>query len=272
MTIVESIKEVLASYKQGLTSRDIYSKIIEKSLYTFGAADPVGVVNSQIRRRCVGLDFPTSYPDKQFVIIGYDGKRPKYALIGDETENKPGNVSQRKESNSDRLPEEIIVEALGRHFKTIKNQIAERILSNSPAFFERLVVDLLIKMGYGYDEKSGFVTGRSHDGGIDGIIFEDNLGLDRIYIQAKRYAPENTVGREALQAFVGAMEDVNKGVFITTSHFAKEAIKYADKQQQKNIKLIDGMLLADLLVRFEVGISTVQIMKLHRIDSDYYGD
>jgi len=109
MTIVESIKEVLASYKQGLTSRDIYSKIIEKSLYTFGAADPVGVVNSQIRRRCVGLDFPTSYPDKQFVIIGYDGKRPKYALIGNETENKPGNVSQRKESNSDRLPEEIIV-------------------------------------------------------------------------------------------------------------------------------------------------------------------
>ena len=127
-------------------------------------------------------------------------------------------------------------------------------------------------MGYGYDKNSGFVTGQSHDGGIDGIIFEDNLGLDRIYIQAKRYAPGNKVKRPELQAFIGAMEDVKKGVFITTSQFTNEAASYASKQQQKHLKLIDGELLVGLLVRFEVGLSTAQVLKIYKIDTEYYGE
>jgi len=145
------------------------------------------------------------------------------------------------------------------------------VLKNSPAFFEHLVVDLLLKMGYGYDQKSGIVVGNSHDGGIDGIINEDKLGLDLIYIQAKRYSEENTVGRKELQAFVVAMENVQKGVFITTSKFSKEAIDFV-KRQQKRIKLIDGKLLSDLLVKYQIGINVVQTISLYKIDTDYYGE
>ena len=177
-----------------------------------------------------------------------------------------------KKETADRLPEEKITEAWDKHISALKTDITEQILRNTPSFFERLVVDLLLKMGYGYDNDSGFVTGQSHDGGIDGIIYQDNLGLDRIYIQAKRYAPGNKVSRSVLQAFVGAMEDVQKGVFITTSQFTNEAVSYATKQQQKQIKLIDGPLLAELLVKYEIGLSTVQTLKIYRIDSDYYGE
>ena len=271
MTILECIKEVLSDNRHGLTAKEIHALIVERHLYTFGAEHPVAVVNSDIRRRCLGLDFPTAYPEKLFEIVGYDGKKPKYALLSEEAKQQPP-VSAGKKESADRLPEERISEAWGKHIDNLKSGITEQILRNSPAFFERLVVDLLLKMGYGYDDDSGFVTGRSHDGGIDGIIYQDNLGLDRIYIQAKRYAPSNKVSRSTLQAFVGAMEDVQKGVFITTSQFTSEAVSYAIKQQQKQIKLIDGSLLADLLVKYEIGLSTVQALKIYRIDSDYYGE
>ena len=132
-------------------------------------------------------------------------------------------------------------------------------------------MDLLLKMGYGYDKTAGTVTGRSHDGGVDGIISEDKLGLDLIYIQAKRYGKANKVGRKELQSFVGAMENIQKGVFITSSTFTNEAKAYAEKQQQKSIKLIDGSYLADLLIRHEVGISKVQAFAVYKIDFDYYG-
>ena len=123
------------------------------------------------------------------------------------------------------------------------------------------MVDLLLKMGYGYDKNSGIVTGKPHDGGIDGIISEDKLGLDLIYIQAKRFANGNKVTRHDLQAFIGAMEHINKGVFITTSSFTR---------QQKNIKLIDGNLLADLLVKYEVGVAAAQTFKLYKLDTEYF--
>ena len=131
-------------------------------------------------------------------------------------------------------------------------------------------MDLLIKMGYGYGKTAGIVTGRSHDGGVDGIISEDKLGLDLIYIQAKRYSKTNKVGRKELQAFVGAMENIQKGVFITSSTFTKEAKMFAEKQQQKNIKLIDGDYLAELLIKNEVGISKVHSFAIYKIDLDYY--
>ncbi len=104
---------------------------------------------------------------------------------------------------------------------------------------------MLIAMGYGYDKDSGIVVGGSHDGGIDGIIFEDKLELDKIYLQAKKYKIGNTVGRKDLQAFVGAMQNVHKGVFITTSSFTKEAVVYAKNQQQKSLKLIDGAIYSN---------------------------
>ena len=140
----------------------------------------------------------------------------------------------------------------------------------SSKFFEKLIVDLLLKMGYGYDKNSGVVVGGPHDGGIDGTISEDKLGLDLIYLQAKRYKEGNTVGRHDLQAFVGAMQNVQKGVFITTSSFTKEARQYAEQQQQKNLKLIDGKMLSSLLIKYEVGISVENNIKIYRLDSAYF--
>ena len=112
--------------------------------------------------------------------------------------------------------------------------------------------------------------GGPHDGGIDGIINEDKLGLDLIYLQAKRYKDGNTVGRHDLQAFVGAMQNVQKGVFITTSSFTKEARQYAEQQQQKNLKLIDGELLCSLMIKYEVGIAVENNIKIYRLDTAYF--
>lgn len=271
MTILDCIKEILSENDQGLTAKEIYNQIIERNMYSFGAAHPVSVVNSYLRRRCKGLYFPAAYQEKLFYIAGYEGSKEKYALLSESISLQPEESIEKRES-ADRLPEEKVSDIIEKHIATLKTEISEKILSNSPSFFEKLVIDLLLKMGYGYDRNSGFVTGKSHDGGIDGIIFEDNLGLDRIYIQAKRYAPGNKVKRPELQAFIGAMEDAQKGVFITTSQFTSDAATYANKQQQKHLKLIDGDLLAELLVKYEIGLSTAQVLKIYKIDTDYYGD
>ena len=269
MTIVECIIAVLESHPEGLTAREIYKEIVQRELYSFGAQDPIGVVNAQIRRRCAGLDFPTAYPIKYFEIVQQDGKHLKYRLLSDYQPN--ATYSKSKKEDKDRLPEEIMRDAFSRHVSSLKQDIYELIINNTPAFFEHLVVDLLLKMGYGYDEKAGVVTGRSHDGGIDGIISEDKLGLGLIYIQAKRNSKANKVGRKEIQSFIGAMEHIQKGVFITTSSFTKEASSFAEKQQQKSIKLIDGEALLDLLIKNEVGLQPSYNFLLYRIDSDYFG-
>lgn len=224
-----------------------------------------------IRRRCVGLDFPTAFPVKLFEICGSAGKKLLFKLIDTKSVISTENQSIKKLVNSEILPEEKISDAHAEHVLSVQQQVFDLVLKNSPAFFEHLVVDLLLKMGYGYDQSSGIVIGNSHDGGIDGIINEDKLGLDLIYIQAKRYAEDNTIGRKELQAFVGAMENVQKGVFITTSKFSKEAIDFV-KRQQKRIKLIDGKLLSDLLVKYQIGINVVQTISLYKVDTDYYGE
>lgn len=267
MTIVECIKRILSDSNQAMTSKEIYEEIVRQNLYSFGAQDPVGVVNAQIRRRCAGLDFPTAYHIKSFEIVQQDGKRIKYRLLSDDN---PSPTVKKTRDDSDKLPEEAMGDAFSRHISDLKQRIHDLIVSNTPEFFEHLVVDLLLKMGYGYDEHSGIVTGRSHDGGIDGIISEDKLGLGLIYIQAKRYSKANRVGRKEIQAFIGAMEHIQKGVFITTSGFTKEASSFAEKQQQKSIKLIDGDALTDLLIKNEIGIQPVYEYTIYKVDSDYY--
>ena len=109
-----------------------------------------------------------------------------------------------------------------------------------------------------------------HDGGIDGIISEDKLGLDLIYLQAKRYKESQKVGSKDLQAFVGAMKSVQKGVFITTSSYTKGAIRYVEEQQQKNLKIIDGKLLAELMVKYEIGVKSQQLFHIFKLDTSYF--
>ena len=269
MTIVEAIKEVLSVSGVGMTSKEIYQEIINRELYSFPAKKPVSVVNGIIRRHCLGLNFPTANAIKHFKIVSYKGKKPCYALIDATLKNINANAS-KEPVQSDLLPEEKIQLAHKEHISNVAEELKHQIMNNHPSFFEKLIVDLLLKMGYGYDKTSGIVVGGPHDGGIDGIISEDKLGLDLIYLQAKRYKDRNTVGRQELQAFVGAMQKVQKGVFITTSSFTREARQYAESQQQKSLKLIDGEMLSDLMIKYEVGVVAENDIKIYRLDISYF--
>lgn len=170
----------------------------------------------------------------------------------------------------ERTPEESIEIA----HQSIRNDLAiellQQIMKCSPTFFEQIVVDLLVKMGYGGSRKdAGRAVGKSNDGGIDGIINEDRLGLDVIFIQAKRW--EGSVGRPEIQKFVGALQGrrAKKGIFITTSTFTKDAESYADMIENK-VVLIDGETLAKLMIDFNVGVSPGRAYEVKRIDSDYF--
>ena len=270
MTIVEAIKEVFSRHNEGLTSQEVYEYIVQYNLYQFGAQQPTAVVNNQIRRRCIGLEFPTAFPNKLFEIVGYKNKKPVFSLIG-KVKNTDTINRQNSRSTIDILPEEKLVISYHEHIAALKEQLIGIILENPPDFFERMVMDLLLKIGYGYGKSAGTVTGHSHDGGIDGIINEDKLGLDKIYIQAKRYASSHNVGCKEIQAFSGAMKKVTKGVFITTSSFTKEARKEVLEQVGKQIVLIDGALLTDLMLRSGVGVRCVQTFGTYEIDTDFFG-
>ncbi|MFI3212852.1 MAG: restriction endonuclease [Eubacteriales bacterium] len=270
MRIVDALIEVLTNNKS-LTYKEAYLKIKERDLYQFGAKDPEAAVNAKLRCHCDGLDFPGASPVKYFKIVGQKGTRKLYALAKEnqDTEEKP--IKQTKMlSEDDLLPEEKIDLTYLFYKNNLKRQILEHILDCHPSFFEQLVVSLLLEMGYGSDELSGHVLGKPHDGGIDGVIYEDKLGLSKIYIQAKRNDSSNTIGRPLLQAFVGAMQDVQKGVFITTSSFTKEARNYAENQQQKSLKLIDGDFLAELMIKYGIGLEKVQTYTVFKINEDYF--
>jgi restriction system protein len=173
---------------------------------------------------------------------------------------------------SPETPEELLQKA----HQSIQNELASELLSrvktNSPNFFESLVVDLMIAMGYGGSRAdAGKAIGQTGDEGIDGIIKEDRLGLDIIYLQAKRW--EGTVGRPEIQRFVGALHGkrAKKGVFITTGRFSEDAIDYVGTIDPKVI-LIDGRYLANLMIDFNLGTTTAANYELKRIDSDYFGE
>ncbi len=266
-TIVNAIKQVMKEYGC-LTYKEAYEKIIENNLYKFGARRPEYVVNGEIRCHCEGLNFPSASPVKYFKIAGKKGKDTLFTLIEDESVKKQSTIPQKIED--DMLPEEKIDLTYLFYKSNLKKMILEHILDCDPGFFENLVVKLLLEMGYGADKLSGEVVGKSHDQGVDGIIYEDRLGLSKIYIQAKRYDYKNTVGIKEIQAFCGALVGVQKGVFITTSSFSREARGYVDNLREKTIKLIDGDLLADLMIKYGIGLEKEQTYIVYKINEDFY--
>lgn len=174
--------------------------------------------------------------------------------------------------NEKQTPEELIANTYQKIRQALAQELLDTIRSLSPAFFERLVVELLVKMGYGGSLKdAGKAMGKTGDEGIDGTIKEDKLGLDIIYIQAKRWQAGNVVGRPELHKFVGALagQGAKKGIFITTSSFTKDALGYAPKNETK-IVLIDGEQLAQLMIDYNLGVSTLRVYEIKRIDSDYF--
>lgn len=173
------------------------------------------------------------------------------------------------ERKKDLDPEESLEIAYQKLHNELVSEILSIIKKCSASFFESLVVDVLTKMGYGGSRAdAGKAVGKSHDGGIDGIIKEDRLGLDVIYIQAKRW--EGTVTRPEIQKFAGALigKKAKKGVFITTSGFSKEAIEYADFTG--NIVLVEGEMLARLMIEYNVGVSKVKSYEVKKMDTDYF--
>jgi restriction system protein len=169
-------------------------------------------------------------------------------------------------------PDDLIANAFAQIESALVVELLEAVQSLSPSKFEQLIVDLLLAMGYGGGDRSmGERIGKSGDGGIDGIINEDALGLDAVCIQAKRYAPDSKVGRPALQAFVGSLtgEGANKGVFVTTSDFSRDARDYLQKVQHR-IVLINGDRLARLMIAHEVGVRARKTYVLRSVDEDYF--
>lgn len=157
--------------------------------------------------------------------------------------------------------------------KELADELLDAVLTSSPAFFERLVLDLLVAMGYGGAVKHAARTlGRTGDGGLDGVIREDKLGLDVLYVQAKRWARGNTVGRPVVQAFVGSLIGAGavRGVLLTTSRFSAEAVAYAASMQNYNIVLIDGAALAELMIEHGVGVSTEAAYTIKAVNRDYF--
>lgn len=179
-----------------------------------------------------------------------------------------------KETASELTPQERLYSSFANIRNSVYSDIIDTILIKTPASFEKLVVMLLQKMGYGGEiENSGLVTKYSNDGGIDGIIKEDVLGFGRIHIQAKRYKTDNCIGREEIQKFVGALAvaQSNKGVFITTSYYSKGAIDYVNSLNgSTTIVLIDGKQLAEYIYDYGLGMQVEQTIEIKKLDADFW--
>ena len=213
-----------------------------------------------------GKDVLRSNPSR--VDMNYLKRFPEYIEFKEKENDKEDK--KKIESIKENTPEENLELSYQEIRDNLALDVLENVMSCSPAFFERLVVELLVEMGYGGSRREAArAVGQTGDEGIDGIIDEDKLGLDTIYIQAKKWA--NSVGRPEIQKFVGALagKRARKGIFITTSSFSSEAIKYVTEIDSKVI-LIDGKKLAGLMIDYNVGVTEVTSYKLKRIDSDYF--
>ncbi|EPF1435459.1 restriction endonuclease [Pseudomonas aeruginosa] len=272
MTIVGAIKEVLSLAEHPLTHKEIYEAITTKGLYSFGAKDPISIVRNKIRKHCIDLDFPSASPRKIFSIAHQNSKDSsvRYRLWDGVLPSAQTDTTV----NKDRISEELLYSTHKDHITSIKNQLLDCIKSSDPAFFERIVVDLLLKMGYGWHSSlAGQVTGGKGDEGIDGVIYEDKLGLEKIYIQAKRYK-QTSVSPGEIRDFIGAMsvKGARKGVFFTSSDFTAQAKKHASQAQGMSIMLIDGLLLCDYLVQHEMGIERIFTYPVYEIDRNFFND
>lgn len=189
---------------------------------------------------------------------------------------KKSNTNVKEISIPD-LAEETPQDLLDNAYKAIKERLADELLSEimkqPPSFFEVLVVKLLEKMGYGGSLKAaGTVTAQTGDEGIDGIVREDKLGFNHIYIQAKRWELDKTIGRPEIQKFVGALagQGATKGLFVTTAKFTREAVAYANKQHTTKVILVDGTMLTELMIEHNIGVSTDTVYEIKKIDTDFF--
>lgn len=219
-------------------------------------------------RRVLEL-FPGGVRERDIKLLGEDPNSPIRVYQATGTRAKTVTVVADLDSSS-MTPIEQVQSGIDRIEEEVAAELLVRLQGKEPGFFEEAVVNLLLAMGYGGTTGSGSVTQLSNDGGIDGVIDQDILGLNRVYIQAKRYADGNVVGRPDLQAFVGALSGkADSGVFITTSRFTEGARQYAEHVPTRII-LIDGSRLTDLMIRYGVGVQVRETYKVVEIDEDFF--
>ncbi len=193
-----------------------------------------------------------------------------------ELKSKPKSGGSSLETPTDveeeRTPFELIDAAYQLLSRATVEEVLTRLRECSPGFFEKVMVNLLMAMGYGGVAGQGVVTGRSGDGGIDGVIWQDKLGLDVVCIQAKRW--EGPVGRPVVQGFVGSMDfhRAKKGVVMTTSTFTKEALDFVHRIEGKKVVLIDGGRLAELMIEHDLGVTTTKVYKLKEVSNDFFDE
>jgi len=206
----------------------------------------------------IDIKFLSQYPEFQ------DFRKPR----SKESTKKP--IDKSEPQSSEETPEEALEQAYQQLRDEVASELLKLVKENTPEFFERLVVHLLVQMGYGGSVKeAGKATRKTSDEGIDGIIKEDRLGLDAIYLQAKRW--EAPIGRPEIQKFVGALygQKAKKGVFITTSRFSVEATEYAGQIDPK-VVLIDGNDLVQLMIDYGVGVDTASVYEIKKVDMDFF--
>lgn len=194
---------------------------------------------------------------------------------GSINSEQQSNDESFTESAAEKSPMEIFDDTFKRINSTLASELMTEVMKLTPGEFEKLVVQLLLKMGYGSGvDNAGFVTKLSGDGGIDGTIKEDQLGFSTIYIQAKQWQLDSIVGRPEIQKFAGALqgERASKGLFITTAKFSEGAKQYANNLHGSNIVLVDGNALMKLMIKYSLGVSIEQVYEVKRIDSDFFSD
>lgn len=210
--------------------------------------------------------------DLKVINMAFLRQFPEYVDFTKPSKKKKSSKQKEKIEDlfTDNTPEETLEYAYQELRETLADEVLEKVKSISPTSFERLVVELLVRMGYGGSIKdAGQATRKSKDQGIDGIIKEDKLGLDIIYVQAKKW--DNVVGRPEIHKFVGALagQGAKKGIFITTSYFSNDALKYIPRNETK-IVLIDGKKLAQLMIDHNLGVTISKTLEVKKLDSDYY--
>jgi restriction system protein len=218
----------------------------------------------------LGLNVLSGFPER--IDLKVLRQQPGYLEARGGTKSETQNKSSSQDVEASQTPEEQIELAFLALRSSLGSEILSKLRASSPSFFENLVVELLVAMGYGGTRKdAGQAIGRSGDEGIDGIIKEDRLGLDTIYIQAKRWL--QTVGRPEIQKFAGALQGfrAKKGIFITTSDFSREAVEYASRIESR-IVLIDGEMLWNLMIDFGIGVSKTATYEIKKIDNDYFDE
>lgn len=232
----------------------------------------------------LGRQVLASHPERidNNTLAGFEGfrdwielSRQRDGIVAAPTHSALPNVAIASAPIDERqTPEDAMAAASGLLDAALRDELLALLQQLSPQRFERLIIDLLIAMGYGGGElANGLMTKASGDGGIDGIIHEDALGLDAVYVQAKRYAPDNRVSRPDVQRFIGSLtgEGATKGVFVTTSDFSKEAHEYLTRVQHR-VVLINGQRLSRLMIQHGVGVRVRQTYKLQSVDEDYFAD